>query len=45
MLQESAARRPNIYQVHEQVCKLRGTSVKIENVSPDSLVVIDTALN
>ncbi|KAK4702101.1 hypothetical protein P7C70_g4121, partial [Phenoliferia sp. Uapishka_3] len=31
MLQERASQRPNIYQVHEQVCRLRGTSVKIDN--------------
>ncbi|KAM0752909.1 hypothetical protein T439DRAFT_346657 [Meredithblackwellia eburnea MCA 4105] len=32
MLQERASQRPNIYQVHEQVCRLRGTSVKIDNI-------------
>lgn len=32
MLQERATQRPNIFQVHEQVCRLRGTSVKIDNV-------------
>ncbi|KAI5477575.1 AP2-associated kinase [Pseudohyphozyma bogoriensis] len=31
MLQERASQRPNIYQVHEQVCRLRGTSIKLEN--------------
>lgn len=34
MLQESASQRPNIYQVHEQVCRLRGVAVRLENVSP-----------
>lgn len=33
MLQEKPAQRPNIYQVHEQVCRLKGTTVKLENVS------------
>jgi hypothetical protein len=33
MLQERASVRPNIYQVHEQVCKLRGSSIRLENVS------------
>lgn len=32
LLQESASQRPNIFQVHERVCKMRGTAVKIENV-------------
>lgn len=36
MLQEKAAARPNIYQVHEQVCRLRGTQVSIPNVSPQT---------
>ncbi|KDE07373.1 NAK protein kinase [Microbotryum lychnidis-dioicae p1A1 Lamole] len=31
LLQESVAARPNIYQVHEQVCRLRGTAVRLEN--------------
>ncbi|SCV74186.1 BQ2448_6618 [Microbotryum intermedium] len=31
LLQESAKARPNIYQVHEQVCRLRGTAVRLEN--------------
>ncbi|KAK4047543.1 Ark- serine/threonine protein kinase [Microbotryomycetes sp. JL201] len=31
MLQESASARPNIFQVHEQVCKLRGTATRLEN--------------
>ncbi|KAM0788072.1 hypothetical protein ACM66B_001243 [Microbotryomycetes sp. NB124-2] len=31
MLQERATTRPNIYQVHEQVCQLRGTTVRLEN--------------
>lgn len=34
MLQERASSRPNIYQVHEMVCKLRGSSIKLENVRP-----------
>lgn len=32
MLQEKAEDRPNIYQVHEQVCRLRGSAIKLENV-------------
>ncbi|GAA5932321.1 uncharacterized protein JCM15063_001190 [Sporobolomyces koalae] len=32
MLQERAESRPNIYQVHEMTCKLRGAAVKFENV-------------
>ncbi|GAA5976236.1 hypothetical protein JCM10908_005426 [Rhodotorula pacifica] len=31
MLQERASQRPNIYQVHEAVCKLRGVQVRLEN--------------
>ncbi|CDR38243.1 RHTO0S03e06612g1_1 [Rhodotorula toruloides] len=31
MLQERASQRPNIYQVHEMVCRLRGVSVRLEN--------------
>ncbi|BGP01339.1 hypothetical protein RTG_01194 [Rhodotorula toruloides ATCC 204091] len=31
MLQERASQRPNIYQVHEMVCQLRGVSVRLEN--------------
>ncbi|ORY57112.1 hypothetical protein BCR35DRAFT_296112 [Leucosporidium creatinivorum] len=31
MLQESAPQRPNIYQVHEHVCRLRGVAVRLEN--------------
>ncbi|KAK4047595.1 Ark- serine/threonine protein kinase [Microbotryomycetes sp. JL221] len=31
MLQENPNSRPNIYQVHEQVCRLRGTTIKLEN--------------
>lgn len=32
MLQERASQRPNIYQVHEMVCRLRGVPVRLENV-------------
>ncbi|GAA5881408.1 hypothetical protein JCM16303_000167 [Sporobolomyces ruberrimus] len=31
MLQERAENRPNIYQVHEMTCRLRGVSVRLEN--------------
>ncbi|GAA5960140.1 hypothetical protein JCM21900_002418 [Sporobolomyces salmonicolor] len=31
MLQERASSRPNIYQVHEMVCRLRGVAVRLEN--------------
>ncbi|GAA6009462.1 hypothetical protein JCM11491_003566 [Sporobolomyces phaffii] len=31
MLQERAENRPNIYQVHEMTCRLRGVPVRIEN--------------
>ncbi|BGP14633.1 hypothetical protein JCM10213_002199 [Rhodosporidiobolus nylandii] len=31
MLQERASQRPNIYQVHEMVCRLRGAPVRLEN--------------
>ncbi|GEM06872.1 AP2-associated kinase [Rhodotorula toruloides] len=31
MLQERPSQRPNVYQVHEMVCKLRGVSVRLEN--------------
>ncbi|GAA5884718.1 hypothetical protein JCM6882_005366 [Rhodosporidiobolus microsporus] len=31
MLQERASNRPNIYQVHEMVCRLRGAPVRLEN--------------
>ncbi|GJN87498.1 hypothetical protein Rhopal_000447-T1 [Rhodotorula paludigena] len=31
MLQERASQRPNIYQVHEMVCRLRGVPVRLEN--------------
>ncbi|GAA5868450.1 hypothetical protein JCM1840_006999 [Sporobolomyces johnsonii] len=31
MLQERASARPNIYQVHEMVCRLRGVAVRLEN--------------
>ncbi|GAA5843135.1 hypothetical protein JCM11251_003940 [Rhodosporidiobolus azoricus] len=31
MLQEKASNRPNIYQVHEGVCRLRGVGVVLEN--------------
>lgn len=37
MLQERAENRPNIYQVHEMTCRLRGVSVRLENVSPSRL--------
>ncbi|KAH8920733.1 kinase-like protein [Atractiella rhizophila] len=33
MLQEHPSSRPNVYQVHERVCKLRGIPVRLENVS------------
>ncbi|BGP38672.1 Ark- serine/threonine protein kinase [Rhodotorula kratochvilovae] len=39
MLQERASQRPNIYQVHEMVCRLRGVPVRLENkyaLSPSS---------
>ena len=32
LLQERASQRPNIYQVHERLCKMRGTQIKLENV-------------
>ncbi|KPV76275.1 uncharacterized protein RHOBADRAFT_13233, partial [Rhodotorula graminis WP1] len=32
MLQERASQRPNIYQVHEMTCRLRGVPVRLENV-------------
>jgi len=35
MLQERPENRPNIYQVHEMTCRLRGVSVRIENVRRD----------
>ncbi|GAA5899917.1 hypothetical protein JCM8208_005541 [Rhodotorula glutinis] len=31
MLQERASQRPNIYQVHEMTCRLRGVPVRLEN--------------
>ncbi|GAA6059434.1 hypothetical protein JCM10212_005373 [Sporobolomyces blumeae] len=31
MLQEKAENRPNIYQVHEMTCRLRGVPVRLEN--------------
>ncbi|GAA5855438.1 hypothetical protein JCM8547_007829 [Rhodosporidiobolus lusitaniae] len=31
MLQERASQRPNIYQVHEMVCRLRGAPIRLEN--------------
>ncbi|GAA5967426.1 hypothetical protein JCM11641_000544 [Rhodosporidiobolus odoratus] len=31
MLQERASQRPNIYQVHEMTCKLRGAPIRLEN--------------
>ena len=33
MLQEKARSRPNIYQVIEEVCLIRGTKVPVEDVS------------
>ena len=38
MLQERASQRPNIYQVHEAVCKLRGAQIRLENASCMALV-------
>ncbi|GAA98654.1 uncharacterized protein L969DRAFT_24528 [Mixia osmundae IAM 14324] len=32
MLQENQHARPNIYQIHERVCALRGTPIKIPNI-------------
>ncbi|GAA5851042.1 hypothetical protein JCM9279_005267 [Rhodotorula babjevae] len=31
MLQERASQRPNVYQVHEMTCRLRGVPVRLEN--------------
>ncbi|KAL8280057.1 hypothetical protein RQP46_007638 [Phenoliferia psychrophenolica] len=45
MLQERASQRPNIYQVHEQVCRLRGTSVKIDNKYASSSVPSQSSTN
>ena len=45
MLQESASRRPNIFQVHEQVCRLRGVAVRLENVSRPAQSSLGARLN